>query len=216
MTAAPASTPEPAPAAAPGTAAAPTPARSAAARRSLGVMLLLTVVGATLVLWAAGRGWASGTVAGLDVTASGGDVSGLPSALALVSLASGVAVFAVRGPARAVVGGLVTLAGLGIAVAAGLGAGDTAALDSGAARKLGLTGVTAEHVSHTAWPWVALLGGLLLALAGMLTISQGKAWPSMGARYDAPTARRTAGAAQAAGTPADLWKALDRGEDPTA
>jgi hypothetical protein len=40
----------------------------------------------------------------------------------------------------------------------------------------------------------------------------------MGSRYDAPTgaapARRVA--AGAAETPADLWKALDRGEDPTA
>lgn len=179
-------------------------------------MLLLIVVGATLVLWAVGRSWASGKVAGLDVTASGSDISGLPSALALVSLASGVAVFAVRGAARAVVGGLVVLAGLGTAAAAGLGAGDTAALDSDAARKLGLTGVTAEHVGHTAWPWVALLGGLLLAVAGLLTIRQGKAWPSMGARYDAPTARRAATAAKSTGTPADLWKALDRGEDPTA
>ncbi|MDH6144606.1 putative membrane protein (TIGR02234 family) [Kitasatospora sp. GP30] len=211
MTAAPAPAPE---SAAP--AAETAPARPAAARRSLGVMLLLIVVGATLVLWAVGRSWASGKVAGLDVTASGSDISGLPSALALVSLASGVAVFAVRGAARAVVGGLVVLAGLGTAAAAGLGAGDTAALDSDAARKLGLTGVTAEHVGHTAWPWVALLGGLLLAVAGLLTIRQGKAWPSMGARYDAPTARRAATAAKSTGTPADLWKALDRGEDPTA
>jgi uncharacterized membrane protein (TIGR02234 family) len=195
---------------------APAPGRSAAARRSLAVMLALIVLGATLVLWTVGRTWASGTVAGLDVTASGSDISGLPSALALVALASGVAVFAVRGAARAVVGVLVTLAGLGTAAAAGLGAGDTGALDAGAARKLGLTGVTAEHVAHTAWPWLALVGGLLLALAGLLTVTQGKAWPSMGTRYDAPTAKRSGPVAKSAATPADLWKALDRGEDPTA
>ncbi|WP_344337428.1 Trp biosynthesis-associated membrane protein, partial [Kitasatospora putterlickiae] len=76
----------------------------------------------------------------------------------------------------------------------------------------------ATGVGHTAWPWVALAGGLLLALAGLLTVRYGRGWPAMGSRYEAPTGkasakRPSAGAAQ---NPADLWKALDRGEDPTA
>ncbi|MFE9421773.1 TIGR02234 family membrane protein [Kitasatospora sp. NPDC006697] len=204
MTAVPAPRTEPAP-----------PSRTTADRRSLAVMLLLTVLGAVLVLWAVGRTWASGTVSGLDVTASGSDITGAPGALALVGLASAVAVFAVRGAGRRVLGVLVLLAGLGTAAAAGLGAGDSATVDAGAAKKLGLTGVAAEQVGHTAWPWVALLGGLLLAAAGLLTLLRGAGWPSMGARYDAPTTKRRPAAATG-NTPADLWKALDRGEDPTA
>ncbi|WP_145906615.1 TIGR02234 family membrane protein [Kitasatospora viridis] len=187
----------------------------AADRRSLAVMLLLIVLGAVLVLWAVGRTWASGKVSGLDVGATGSDITGAPGALALVGLASAVAVFAVRGVGRVVLGLLVVLAGAGTALAAGLGAGDSAAIDADAAKKLGLTGVTAEQVSHSAWPWLAVLGGVLLALAGLLTVLRGRGWPSMGARYEAPTAKR-APAPKDAGTPADLWKALDRGEDPTA
>ncbi|MEY9943287.1 TIGR02234 family membrane protein [Kitasatospora sp. GAS1066B] len=194
---------------------APAPTRTAADRRSLAMMLLLTVGGATLVLVAVGRTWAEGQVKGLAVSAPGSEVSGLPQAMALVGLASAVAIFAVRGVGRYAVGALVTLAGVGAAVAAGLGATNSTAVDSEAAKKLGLLGTSAEQVSHTAWPWVALLGGLLLAAAGVLTLLRGRAWPSMGTRYDAPVAKQPK--AQPAGpqTPADLWKALDRGEDPT-
>ncbi|WP_224275525.1 Trp biosynthesis-associated membrane protein, partial [Streptomyces sp. LS1784] len=92
------------------------------------------------------------------------------------------------------------------------GAGDTAALDAEAARKLALSGSAATEVAHTGWPWVALVGGVLLALAGLLTLRYGRGWPAMGSRYEAPTRRTPA----RTDTPGDLWKALDRGEDPTA
>ncbi len=181
-------------------------------------MLLLTVLGAVLVLTASGRTWVSGQVSGqqLSVSAGGGEVSGLPSALALVGLASAVAVFAVRGLARVLVGALVALAGFGVAVSCALGAGDTAAVDAVAARKLALVGTTAEHITHTLWPWVGLVGGLLLAAAGLLTALRGRGWPAMGTRYDAPVAAKARPSAAAPSAPADLWKALDRGEDPTA
>jgi uncharacterized membrane protein (TIGR02234 family) len=81
-------------------------------------------------------------------------------------------------------------------------------------------------VTHSAWPWLAALGGVLVVAAGVLTVLRGAAWPGMSARYDAPAGKRSAAgprrAAAAASapagqpTPADLWKALDRGEDPTA
>ncbi len=180
-------------------------------------MLLLTVLGAVLVLTAVSRTWAQGRVSGqLAVSATGSEISGLPGALALVGLASAVAVFAVRGAGRIAVGALVALAGLGAAVAAALGAGDTSTVDATAATKLGLVGTTADHVTHSAWPWVALAGALLLAGAGLLTVLRGGGWPTMGTRYDAPAAAKARPAAGPADTPADFWKALDRGEDPTA
>ncbi|MFJ9521480.1 TIGR02234 family membrane protein [Kitasatospora sp. NPDC101801] len=183
-------------------------------RRSLGVMLLLTVLGAVLVLTAASRVWATGTAGGLAVEVTGSAVSGLPGGLALVGLASAVAVFAVRGVGKLVVGGLVTLAGLGAALAAVLGATDAGALHGEAARKLALVSAQADQVSHSVWPWVAALGGLLLAVAGLLTVRSGRDWPAMGSRYDAPV-RRAAPQAKSGGTPAELWQALDRGEDPS-
>ena len=78
----------------------------------------------------------------------------------------------------------------------------------------------------TAFPVMgyATLGGVLLLLAGVLVITRGRDWPGKSSRYEAPTGRRVvapgAAAKRTAGTepssPNDLWKALDRGEDPTA
>ncbi|WP_371496408.1 TIGR02234 family membrane protein [Kitasatospora sp. NBC_00374] len=188
-------------------------------RRSLALMLLLTALGAVLVLTAVGRTWARGAVTGLDggrleISATGSTLTGLPGGLALVALAAAVAVFAVRGRARAAVGVLTVLAGLGAAAGAVLGATDTAGLHAEAARKLALADAQAQQISHSGWPWVALAGGVLLALAGALTVRSGRHWPAMGARYDAPT-RKASAVPRAADSPADLWKALDRGEDPT-
>ncbi|WP_030245329.1 TIGR02234 family membrane protein [Streptomyces sp. NRRL S-350] len=191
---------------------APAPAPAAPGRRTLGVMLLLTVLSAVLVLTAAGRTWAEGRAGTLDVSVTGGRISELPGGLALVGLAAAVAVFAVRGAGRLAVGALTLLAGIGAAAAAAAGAGDTAALDTETARKLALTGSAATEVSHTGWPWVAVVGGVLLAVAGLITLRHGRRWPTMGSRYEAPTRKAPA----KADTPGDLWKALDRGEDPTA
>lgn len=194
-------------------------------RRTLGVMLLLTVLSAVLVLTAVGRDWAQGRAGTLEVSVSGGRISELPGGLALVGLAAAIAVFAVRGAGRLAVGALTLLAGIGVAATAVAGAGDTAALDAEAARKLALAGSTATEVGHSGWPWVAVAGGVLLAVAGLLTLRFGRGWPAMGSRYEAPTGKAPVkgpargpakGTAKGADTPADLWKALDRGEDPTA
>jgi hypothetical protein len=61
-----------------------------------------------------------------------------------------------------------------------------------------------------AWPLLTALGGLVVAGAGALTVARGKKWPGMAARYDRPS--------QVSGPPrseAQIWDALDRGEDPT-
>jgi uncharacterized membrane protein (TIGR02234 family) len=206
-----------------------TPAEDAAARRpdrrSLALMLLLTVLGAAVVLLAAGQTWAHGDVTlqstRLRLSASGSETSGLPGALALVAMAAAVAVFTVRGVARAVVGALLALSGAGVAVSALLAATGAGALDSKAAHAVGLTRATATGVGHTLWPWVGALGGVLLILGGLLVLARGRDWPGMSSRYDAPgtaTGRPRAAAKRATPdqeTPADLWKAMDRGEDPT-
>ncbi|MCX4732654.1 TIGR02234 family membrane protein [Streptomyces sp. NBC_01363] len=191
-------------------------------RRSLAAGLFLGAVGATVVLLASGQTWAEGeaSVGGgsLPLTADGQDVTGLPAALAIVGLAALVAVFAVRGASRLLVAGLLALSGLGAGLSACLGASGSAALDEKAAQSTGDASATIAALSHTAWPYVTAAGGLLILLAGLLALRYGKLWPTMSGRYErdgTPRPRKAARTVPDPDRPEDLWKALDRGEDPT-
>ncbi|WP_314172789.1 TIGR02234 family membrane protein [Streptomyces winkii] len=201
-------------------------ARARAARRALAPALLCGAAGAALALLADGQVWSHATASfaqgGLPVKAEGGDVTGLPSALALVGLAALVAVFAVRRAGRVLVAALLALCGTGTLAAGLLGADGTDALKQKAAEASGLarTGIEAVHVS--AWPYVSAGGGALLLLAGVLALRYGPAWPSMSGstryeRTERPSRRPRGGAGAPVDPdrPEDLWKALDRGEDPT-
>ncbi|MFF5443662.1 TIGR02234 family membrane protein [Streptomyces sp. NPDC012888] len=196
------------------------PASARAGRRSVAAALLLGALGATVVLLASGRTWARGTtaVAGgtMPLTADGRAVTGVPAALAIVGLAALVAVFAVRGRGRLVVSGLLAASGLGAAVAAVAGAADRTALADQAARTTADTAAQVAGLTHTAWPYVTAAGAVLILAAGLLALRYGRAWPAMGGRYErdgGPRAPRRA--AVDPDRPEDLWKALDRGEDPT-
>ncbi|MQT00311.1 TIGR02234 family membrane protein [Streptomyces jumonjinensis] len=200
--------------------AAASAAAANTARRSLAAALFLGALGAAVVLLTSGRTWAEGTasVAGgaLPLDVSGSDVNGLPTALAVVGLAALVAVFAVRGKGRRLVSALLALSGAGAAVGAFLGASDREALDAAAVQHTGDPHATIDALTHTAWPYVTLVGGALILLAGVLALRYGGRWPAMSGRYErdgSPRARKAP--AVDPDRPEDLWKALDRGEDPT-
>ncbi|MFE2637213.1 TIGR02234 family membrane protein [Streptomyces scopuliridis] len=204
-------------------------------RRALAAALLLGAAGAAVALIASGQIWAEGTAAvgggSVPLDADGRDVTGVPAALGIVGLAALVAVFAVRGAGRLLVAALLALSGAGAAVAAFLGASDSAALDEKAAKTTGDSAATVDALTHTAWPYVTAAGGVLILLAGALALLYGRRWPGMSGRYERPGAPTGAGGSgggpggrgRAARTapavdpdrPEDLWKALDRGEDPT-
>ncbi|MFD4257336.1 TIGR02234 family membrane protein [Streptomyces sp. NPDC058534] len=196
------------------------PAR--AGRRSLAVALLCGALGAAVALLATRQEWAEGTatVAGgaFPLTATGSDVTGVPAALAIVGLAALVAVFAVRRAGRFAVAGLLALSGAGTVAAALAGASDSSALDDQAAKAAGDTSATVDVLSHTAWPYVAAVGGALLLLAGLLALRYGRQWPAMSGRYERDGTPRPRRKPQTVDPdrPEDLWKAIDRGEDPTS
>lgn len=187
-------------------------------RRALALSLLGGAAGAAVVLIASGQTWAEGMAeaagGALPVTADGSDVSGLPSALALTGLAALVAVFAVRRTGRRIVSALLAFSGAAALATSLLGARDTGALERAAAEATGLTGAAVTAAEHTAWPWVSAIGGLLLVGAGVLALRHGARWPAMSGRYERD-GRRPRRRAQDPGAPDALWKALDRGEDPT-
>jgi LPXTG-motif cell wall-anchored protein len=106
-------------------------------------------------------------------------------ALGLVALAGAGALLATRGLVRAAVGVLLLFCGFGLIAGA------------------------AGHLPG-GWPVATALGGLLVAGAGGLTLVRGRRWPALGTRYERP-----AGAARSPQTDAELWDALDRGDDPT-
>ncbi|KOG51331.1 membrane protein [Streptomyces griseoflavus] len=198
------------------------PAKPARSGKSLALALIAGAAGAAVVLLASGRTWARATAVvaqgELPQTASGQDVTGVPGALAIVGLAALVALFAVRGAGRIAVAALLTLSGLGTVVGAYLGISDTGALREKAATATGLSDAGVHDVSHTFWPWAAVVGGLLLLVAGVLALLYGRQWPAMSGRYEragaAPRGPRRRAAADP-DRPEEMWKSLDRGEDPT-
>lgn len=189
-------------------------------RRSLAAALLLGAVGATVVLLTSGQIWAEGTAAvgggSVPLEAKGSAVTGVPTALAVVGLAALVAIFAVRRTGRFLVSALLALSGAGAALAAFLGASDSTALDAKAAKTTGNTAATVDALTHTAWPFVTVAGGVLILLAGLLALRYGGRWPAMSGRYERDGSPRTRTAPVVdPDRPEDLWKALDRGEDPS-
>jgi uncharacterized membrane protein (TIGR02234 family) len=187
------------------------------ARRELTAAVLLGAAGAGLAAGFTGRTWATVTMrGGPDLVPSlqaltGRSLSGGITALGLAGLAGIAALLATRGWARTAVGVLLTGFGVLIAVLAPLAVrGDNVV--SAAADRTNLTRLTGDLTVHVGGWWiVALLGGILLAAAGLLTVVRGRRWPGMSARYDRP------GTAPRVGDdPASLWKSLDRGDDPTS
>jgi len=187
-------------------------------RRELLAALVGCTAGAVLALFAAGRVWAQAAVvegpARPVVELTGRELAPAAPALALVGLAGALAVLATRAIGRRLAGLLLVLAGFGLAAAAVAGAGDAESVlarEAGAA--VGTRTAPTTGLERSVWPWFAVTGGLLVAVAGGLTAVRGPSWPGMSDRYDAP---RGGPPDRASDEPADVWSALDRGEDPTA
>jgi uncharacterized membrane protein (TIGR02234 family) len=225
----------------PATPPAPRPGRTATREKVLAA--LLAAAGAGLILMSDSRGWADGTVTApvrLSVEATGSSLTTLPYALGLAGLAGAVALFAVRRIGRYLVGLVLLGAGAGTvgAVAANLGHLDGATLAKAAEQTLGSSAAQLGGVTNTAWPYVTIAGGVLVALSGLLTLARGRSWSGLSNRYEvAPgtsgTRARAADSAAPAAAPAsaavpaaarasaaeptsrDLWDALNRGADPT-
>lgn len=195
--------------------------RSSGTREKV-VAALLAAAGAGLILASDGRGWATATVTApvrLSVHTSGSNLTSLPYALGLAGLAGAVALFAVRRIGRYLVGAVLFAAGAGTvaAVAANLGRLDSAQLARTAEQTLGASAAQLGAVSNTAWPYVTLAGGVLVALAGALTLVRGRSWTGLSNRYERNTSASASAPSPSADEPTsrDLWDAINRGTDPT-
>lgn len=137
------------------------------------------------------------------------------SLLWLVALASAAAIIATKTWGRRAAGALLALAGVYVMVGS-LRFG----LDpEGAAQSWLATQPTAEILSALSRSWwlAAEVAGLLSVVAGVSAVAFGDTWPSMGSRFGrAGEPRPSSEGDRTAPSSIDTWKALDRGEDPTA
>jgi uncharacterized membrane protein (TIGR02234 family) len=139
------------------------------------------------------------------------------TATGLLLLATAVALVATRGLGRVAVGLLAACAGAALAWSGFRVLVSGPGLDRALSSVGASPGVRLEGQIHPAWPVLAAVAGVLGVAAGLVVVLRGRAWPGMGRRYErtpepaaAPRPVTDEDRAQAA------WKALDRGEDPTA
>ncbi|SIO89278.1 Tryptophan-associated membrane protein [Nocardiopsis sp. JB363] len=194
--------------------------RSARPGREYGIAMLAMAAGAALMLAASGRVWVTGMlaspgpVASVPVEVTGGDLTGALSGLGWAGLAGIAGLYAARSWPRRVVGALVAACGV-FALTTLWSVTRPGSLTSAVAELTTDTAGTGDVVGtpeiHTLGPLMGAAGAALLILSGLVAVMRAPAWPGMGNRYDRDAAPRP----QKAETPADLWKSLDAGDDPT-
>ncbi|MBS2549168.1 Trp biosynthesis-associated membrane protein [Catenulispora sp. NL8] len=200
-------------------AADPAAAARRAGRRELTITVLIALLGGVIAWACAGRTWATGLAGSapntLKVTASGNDLSAGVTALGLTALAGALALFATQRLARRLVGVLLIAAGIGTAVYA-FGERGTSHAARVLAQKAAAKGYATDsvHAHSSSWWLLAVIGGVLVVLAGASAVLRGGGWPGMSSRYENAASKAAARAADT-GSAKDLWDALDRGEDPT-
>jgi uncharacterized membrane protein (TIGR02234 family) len=189
-------------------------------RGRLGLVAVLAVVGAGIAAIAAALTWWSADyqdplTGPLTISVTGGSAVPELVPLALVALAGFGAALATHGTVRRLVGVVLLLCGAAITIRAALSIGDQpTALVSSLSRPADAVG---DPELHAIGPALGVLGGRLLAAAGILIIAGWGARQRLGAKYDAPAGAATGRAGRAANTDGnDWWKALDAGADPTA
>ena len=190
------------------------------ARREYGVTTLGLAAGAALLLAASGRVWVTGElaspgpVAAVPVDLTGGDLTGAPRGLGWAALAGIVGLYAARSWARRVVGLLIAACGV-FALTSLWSATRPGALTDSVTRLAADTAGAAQSAAapelHALGPVMGAVGAVLVLLTGLVSVARAPAWPGMGNRYDRDAAPRP----RHAETPADLWKSLDAGDDPT-
>jgi uncharacterized membrane protein (TIGR02234 family) len=193
--------------------------------------ILGLVVGSGLALLSWSQVWFTVRLVDGQATAGGAtaiEVGGAIASPALAALSlAGLALagaLAIAGPViRLVLGALAVVLGGCIVLAASVSLGDpVAAVSPAVADATGVAGAepTAELVASataTAWPFVAIAGGVLIGLAGVVVLVTGRAWATSrryggGVRLTSEEARPEIPASDRA---VDDWDGLSRGDDPT-
>jgi uncharacterized membrane protein (TIGR02234 family) len=189
-------------------------------RRLYAPVVLATLAVGGLAFFAAGRTWARADVkaeglASARIAVSGTDAQPLVSALAVVVVTAGLASLAAGPRMRRVVGVLTVVVAITAAVLVPRSGSSTLddAVRSAAEKSPAYTGPSSlGDISYAPWDLLAIAAFVLAVVLGVAMVRYAGRWPTMSSRYDAPSARRT----RAGASDGDMWKAMDRGDDPTA
>lgn len=175
-------------------------------------VFLIGLVAVLLLLLAGSRTWVTGSVADAvlqraEVRVGGSSAAPVVTAGALVGAAAVIALLTAGRVPRSIASVLAALAGvLAIYGTLRVITDPEGAIRDHAAGSTGHTGDAVAHGALTFWPWVGVLGAVLLILTGVLGFLGGRRWSGLSSRYDAPASRtRTVSA----------WDRLSEGEDPT-
>jgi uncharacterized membrane protein (TIGR02234 family) len=197
-------------------------------RTEFAAALVLDLLGAGVALLISTRHWQTAHLSrprpltDQAIGFTGRNLDSAPTALAVVALAGVVAVLAVRGWARRVVGAVLCVVGAAI-VWRSLSVLDPITLEH--ARELrgrdkdfvfDAIVVADSHIStHSVWPWFSAACGLLIAVSGAMIAVRGHRWVTLSARYEAPRDALPDIETERARAQATMWQSLDRGDDPT-
>ncbi len=179
--------------------------------------MAMLLVGAGIGFVAGAQPWWRASGDGAAVAFSGSDATGgLCQALAAVTLCGVLLLLVLRAKGRQVLAALLAAAGLGMTVTGALQSAPDADAVRTRVRQVSLTDQFA--LSTTAWPWVYAAAGLLVLIGAVLLWLGAPGWSARVSRFDrsgTDTATDTA-KAELADDPAQAWKDLDAGRDPTA
>ncbi len=182
------------------------PGGAANRRYALGGLL----VGAALGFVAGSQPWWRAEAAGLDTTFSGTQsTGGICQALAFVAAAGALLLLTLSVRGRQVVAAILAIVGASMAVLGVLRLRPTAEAVHDQVRTVSMA--DQFSLSATAWPWVYAAAGALVVVAAMITLLRSGDWSRRTARFERVTPVSSPG-----DDPAEAWRAMDAGLDPTA
>lgn len=147
------------------------------------------------------------------LTVSGHDAAGAVLALSIVAVAAALAGTIAARIARPIVAAVQALVGVGIVAFTVTTLRDPVTAAAGAvSTRFGVERVHGVHYAVTAWPWLCVVGGVLVVLAALLLLFTGRG--STSHRYERTRGGRAVVTA-ATMDDIDRWDAFTEGEDPT-
>ncbi len=177
--------------------------------RSRALAFSCLLIGGALALIGSGQPWWRAAGEGVVLKFSGTQATGgLSQALAIVALTGTLLMLALRTRGRRIIGALLVLVGVGLAVVGGLGLRPSTDAIGGQVHDVSL----ADTLSATIWPWIFVVSGGLVTVGAVLTMITARTWPSRSDRFRPGS---SGSEVPASDDPAELWRAMDAGVDPT-